>query len=86
MIIVNGFQLLTIITKHSILDVAAALEPSLTMPFFLESAREIILITFYLILFLLFIVSIATLYIILILTFFYRTNKMISSSLMSSGK
>ena len=29
MIIVNGFQRLTIITKHSILDVAAALDPSL---------------------------------------------------------
>ena len=28
-IIVNGFQPLTIITKHSILDVAAALDPSL---------------------------------------------------------
>ena len=27
MIIVNGFQPLTIITKHSILDVAAALDP-----------------------------------------------------------
>ena len=29
MIIVNGLQLLTIITKHSILDVAAALDPPL---------------------------------------------------------
>ena len=29
MIIVNGFQLLTIITKRSILDVAAALDPPL---------------------------------------------------------
>ena len=29
-IIVNGFQLLTIITKHSILDVAAVLDPPLT--------------------------------------------------------
>ena len=28
-IIVNGFQPLTIITKHSILDVAAALDPPL---------------------------------------------------------
>ena len=28
-IIVNGFQPLSIITKHSILDVAAALDPSL---------------------------------------------------------
>ena len=31
-IIVNGFQPLTIITKHSILDVAAALDPPLTSP------------------------------------------------------
>ena len=30
-VIVNGFQPLTIITKHSILDVAAALDRSLTM-------------------------------------------------------
>ena len=30
MIIVNGFQPLTIITKHSILDVAAALDPPLS--------------------------------------------------------
>ena len=30
MIIVNGFQLLTIITKHSILDVAAVLDPPLS--------------------------------------------------------
>ena len=30
-IIVNGFQPLTIITKHSILDVAAALDPPLGM-------------------------------------------------------
>ena len=30
MIIVSGFQPLTIITKRSILDVAAALDPSLT--------------------------------------------------------
>ena len=30
-IIVNGFQPLTIITKHSILDVAAALDPPLQM-------------------------------------------------------
>ena len=30
-IIVNGFQPLTIITKHSILDVAAALDPPLAM-------------------------------------------------------
>ena len=29
MIIVNGFQPLTVITKHSILDGAAALDPSL---------------------------------------------------------
>ena len=29
-IIVNGFQPLTIITKHSILDVAAALDPPLS--------------------------------------------------------
>ena len=29
MIIVNSFQPLTIITKHSILDVAAALDPPL---------------------------------------------------------
>ena len=28
-IIVNGFQLSTIITKHSIMDVAAALDPPL---------------------------------------------------------
>ena len=28
-VIVNGFQPLTIITKHSILDVAAALDPPL---------------------------------------------------------
>ena len=31
MIIVNGFQTLTIITKHSMLDVAAALGPPLRM-------------------------------------------------------
>ena len=31
MIIVNGFQLLTIITKSSTLDVAAVLDPSLNM-------------------------------------------------------
>ena len=31
MIIVNAFQLLTIITKHSILDVAAALDPPLKL-------------------------------------------------------
>ena len=30
-IIVNGFQPLTIITKHSILDVAAALDPPLVV-------------------------------------------------------
>ena len=30
-IIVNGFQLLTIIAKRSILDVAAALDPPLVM-------------------------------------------------------
>ena len=30
-IIVNGFQLLTIITKRSILDVAAALDPPLVL-------------------------------------------------------
>ena len=30
-IIVNGFQPLTIITKHSILDVAAALDPPLAL-------------------------------------------------------
>ena len=30
-IIVNGFQPLTIITKHSILDVAAALDPPLIL-------------------------------------------------------
>ena len=31
LIIVNGFQPLTIITKHSILDVVAALDPPLVM-------------------------------------------------------
>ena len=31
LIIVNGFQPLTIITKHSILDVAAVLDPPLTL-------------------------------------------------------
>ena len=31
-IIVNGFQLLTIITKDSILDVAVALDPPLHLP------------------------------------------------------
>ena len=31
-IIVNGFQSLTIITKYSILDVAAALDPPLQIP------------------------------------------------------
>ena len=35
MIIVNSFQLLTIITKHSILDVAAALDPPLCMLLFM---------------------------------------------------
>ena len=35
MIIVNSFQLLTIITKHSILDVAAALDPPLYMLLFM---------------------------------------------------
>ena len=33
-IIVNGFQLLTIITKRSILDVAAVLDPSLLTSFY----------------------------------------------------
>ena len=32
-IIINGFQPLTIITKLSILDVAAALDPSLVTPY-----------------------------------------------------
>ena len=32
-IIVNGFQPLTIITKHSIVDVAAALDPPLNLKF-----------------------------------------------------
>ena len=31
MIIVNGFQPLTVITKHSILDVAAVLDPPLVI-------------------------------------------------------
>ena len=35
MIIVNGFQLLTIITKRSILDVAAVLDPHLKLVFLL---------------------------------------------------
>ena len=32
-VIVNGWKPLTIITKRSVLDVAAVLEPPLTMPF-----------------------------------------------------
>ena len=32
-IIVSGFRLLTIVTKHSILDVAAALDPPLSLLF-----------------------------------------------------
>ena len=36
MIIVNGSELLTIITKHSILDVAAALDPPLDILFHYE--------------------------------------------------
>ena len=36
-IIVNGFLPLTIITKHSILDIAAALEPPLVNAFFASS-------------------------------------------------
>ena len=32
--IVNGWKPLTIITKHSILDVAAALDPSLSLTLF----------------------------------------------------
>ena len=38
----NGFQPLSIITKHSILDAAAALDPSL-MSIFLESPRTCLL-------------------------------------------
>ena len=38
-IIVNGFQPLTIITKHSILDVAAALDPPLKTEVYLEPSR-----------------------------------------------
>ena len=37
--IVNGFQPLTIITKHSILDVATALDPSLNMEFLCEFTK-----------------------------------------------
>ena len=37
MIIVNGFQLLTIITKHSILDVAATLDPPLLIHLLLKN-------------------------------------------------
>ena len=39
-IIVNGFQPLTIITKHSILDVAAVLDPPLSILFALTLACE----------------------------------------------
>ena len=41
-IIVNGFQTLTIITKHSILDVAAALDPPLQM--FFKEAKDMKLV------------------------------------------
>ena len=36
MIIVNGWEPLTIITKHSILDVATVLDPSLRLKFYTE--------------------------------------------------
>ena len=46
-VIVNGFQpLLTIITKHSILDVAAALDPSLMLLCYLHLSFLIINITY----------------------------------------
>ena len=40
MIIVNGFKPLTIITKRSILDVAAALDPPLTLWDYTVEASE----------------------------------------------
>ena len=40
MIIVNGFKPLTIITKRSILDVAAALDPPLTLWGYTVEASE----------------------------------------------
>ena len=40
MIIVNGFQPLTVITKHSILDVEAALDPPLVSLIFIQSSME----------------------------------------------
>ena len=40
-IIVNGFQPLTIITKHSILDVAAALDPTLLKIPTVKNDREL---------------------------------------------
>ena len=42
MIIVNGFQALTIITKRSILDAAAVLDPPLVLIFkFIYSSYEV---------------------------------------------
>ena len=43
-IVVNGFKLLTIITKHSILDVAAALDP----PLLCYHSLKVFLFTYYL--------------------------------------
>ena len=40
MIIFNGFQPLTIITKHSILDVAAALDPPLLSDMFFHGQMQ----------------------------------------------
>ena len=44
-IIVNGFQQLTIITKHSISDVAAALDPLLMLSLSFSSGRSLLKIT-----------------------------------------
>ena len=40
-IIVNGWKPLTIITKHSILDVAAVLDPPLDYAFFLKNLNPV---------------------------------------------
>ena len=43
-IIVNGFQPLTIITKHSILDVAAVLDPPLVLSRSMDTSAEVTLL------------------------------------------
>ena len=47
MIIVNGWKPLTIITKHSILDVAAALDPPLLILFKMSSLQNLLKESFF---------------------------------------